>query len=271
MAQTVSMPCESEFEVYFRSLLRRGLELIFPCDREGHVDLDALSDSAKTNYLFARAMVGREYARPAIRPREASKNPTPTREPPARLRGAAWWRTHVMIWTSPRTQPASVSTRWQADEIVVARGDEVIDRLRADDIARVLLVHAGEGESPAEVRAALFEMVDRTVVLGAASGIAGRVLFERQAYWSQRNCIYWVGELGVAWTAVLGHHRWPLAHPRLPQHRTLTRAAAASLLEHAQLTGPHTWDERKRHRIERRRPFPGRAVGDAPAHSGMLT
>ena len=69
MAQTASLHGASEFEVRFRSLLRRGLELIFPCDREGHVDLDALSERAKTNYLFARAMVGREYARPAVCPR----------------------------------------------------------------------------------------------------------------------------------------------------------------------------------------------------------
>ena len=66
MAQTASMPFESEFEVHFRSLLRRGLEFIFACDGEGHVDLDALSDRAKANYLFARAMVGREYACPAV-------------------------------------------------------------------------------------------------------------------------------------------------------------------------------------------------------------
>lgn len=66
MAQTTSMPFESEFEVRFRSLLRRGFELIFPCDPEGHVNLDALSERAKTNYLFARAMVGREYASPAV-------------------------------------------------------------------------------------------------------------------------------------------------------------------------------------------------------------
>lgn len=73
MAQTASVPFESEFEVHFRSLLRRGLELIFPCDREGHVDLDALSDRAKTNYLFARAMVGREYASPAVHRHEDGK------------------------------------------------------------------------------------------------------------------------------------------------------------------------------------------------------
>ena len=66
MANTASMRCESEFEVRFRSLLQRGLELTVPCDPEGHVDLDAFSERARTNYLFARAMVGREYARPAI-------------------------------------------------------------------------------------------------------------------------------------------------------------------------------------------------------------
>jgi len=74
MAQSASMPCGSEFEVHFRSLLRRGLELIFPCNREGHVDLDALSERAKTNYLFARAMVGREYASPAVRRHEGSRD-----------------------------------------------------------------------------------------------------------------------------------------------------------------------------------------------------
>lgn len=66
MVQAAAMRCESEFEVRFGSLLRRGLELIFPCDREGRVDLDALSERARTDYLFARAMVGREYARPAV-------------------------------------------------------------------------------------------------------------------------------------------------------------------------------------------------------------
>jgi hypothetical protein len=178
----------------------------------------------------------------------------------------------MMIWTSlARTQQAPVETYWQADEIVVTQGGELVDRLRAGGIERVTLVHAGDGESPGEVRAALFEMADRAVLLGAASGIAGRVLFERQAYWSQRNCIYWVSERRVAWPAVLGEARWTLLRSRVPQHRALTPAAAASLLERAQVTGPHTWDERKRHRIERRRPFPGRAIGATPVHGGMLT
>ena len=74
MAQSASMPFKPEFEVHFCSLLRRGFELIFPCDREGRVNLDALSDRAKTDYLFARAMVGREYAKPAVR-RNAMREP----------------------------------------------------------------------------------------------------------------------------------------------------------------------------------------------------
>lgn len=71
MAHTVSIPCASEFEVHFRSLLRHGVELAVPCDREGHVDLDGLSQRIKTEYLFARAMVGREYAVPTVRRHDA--------------------------------------------------------------------------------------------------------------------------------------------------------------------------------------------------------
>ena len=66
MVNATSMRCASEFEVHFRSLLQRGLEFVFPCDREGCVDLDTLSERARTNYLFARAMVGRAYAKPAV-------------------------------------------------------------------------------------------------------------------------------------------------------------------------------------------------------------
>ena len=56
------------FAVRFQSLFNDGRALSFPCDRQGHVDLDALSPRAKGNYLFARAMVGREFATPAVVP-----------------------------------------------------------------------------------------------------------------------------------------------------------------------------------------------------------
>ncbi len=56
------------FELRFPSLFNPGRGLAFPCDGEGHVDLDALSSRALGNYLFARAMVGREYDVPAVLP-----------------------------------------------------------------------------------------------------------------------------------------------------------------------------------------------------------
>ncbi|HJV63798.1 MAG TPA: hypothetical protein VJ743_22815 [Albitalea sp.] len=56
------------YEIRYQPLSGRGPELSFPCDAEGHVPLDALSDRARNNYLYARAVVGREYAAPAVLP-----------------------------------------------------------------------------------------------------------------------------------------------------------------------------------------------------------
>ncbi len=175
-----------------------------------------------------------------------------------------------MNWTSMKFREAGLRSSWQAEEIVVSRGDEVIDHLRADEIDRVTLVHADEGDSPGEVCAAIFEFSDRVVLLGAASGIGGRVLFERQAYWSRRNCIYWVGQRYVTWPEIAGESRWRFAR-QLPQYLQLTPTAASLLFERSQASGPHTWDQRKQFRVERRRPFPGRVVGAAHAHGRALT
>jgi hypothetical protein len=54
------------YEVRFQSLFQPGRALSFPCDREGHVDIDALSVEAKRNYLYARAMIGREFSTPSV-------------------------------------------------------------------------------------------------------------------------------------------------------------------------------------------------------------
>ena len=50
----------------FRSLFREGRGLAFPCDAQGQVNLDALSRAALNNYLYARAVMGREFAWPAV-------------------------------------------------------------------------------------------------------------------------------------------------------------------------------------------------------------
>lgn len=60
------LPRATSYEVRFRSLFNEGRALSFPCDSEGHVDLDALSPTALGNYLFARAMIGREFSSPTV-------------------------------------------------------------------------------------------------------------------------------------------------------------------------------------------------------------
>jgi hypothetical protein len=56
----------SRFELRFQSLFDSGRGFAFPCDPTGRVDLDRLSDRARNNYLYARAMVGRELSVPAV-------------------------------------------------------------------------------------------------------------------------------------------------------------------------------------------------------------
>lgn len=64
MLASPDSPCQLRFE----SLFDPGRGLAFPCDAAGHVELDALSDAARCNYLYARAVVGREFALPVVVP-----------------------------------------------------------------------------------------------------------------------------------------------------------------------------------------------------------
>ncbi len=65
-AQTTSQA--PAFELRFESLVNPGRGYAFPCDAGGHVDLDALSERGRTGYLGARALMGRDYAFPVVRP-----------------------------------------------------------------------------------------------------------------------------------------------------------------------------------------------------------
>jgi hypothetical protein len=60
------MPLSDDYELRFESLFQAGRALAFPCDALGGVSLDALSERALQNYLFARAVVGRDYASPIV-------------------------------------------------------------------------------------------------------------------------------------------------------------------------------------------------------------
>lgn len=60
------LPTASSFVVRFESLFDGGRALVFPCDAHGRVDLDALPPRARSNYLYARALVGRDFVLPQV-------------------------------------------------------------------------------------------------------------------------------------------------------------------------------------------------------------
>ncbi|MGJ7506050.1 hypothetical protein [Variovorax sp. GT1P44] len=60
------------FELWFRSLFNEGRGFAFACDPAGRVNVDELPERARRNYLFAKAMVGREFATPSVRLAPAS-------------------------------------------------------------------------------------------------------------------------------------------------------------------------------------------------------
>jgi hypothetical protein len=71
MATSISDNVRScDFELRFTSLYHEGRGFSFPCDEQGQVDLDVLSDRARANYFFARSVIGRDVAHPAVRRHE---------------------------------------------------------------------------------------------------------------------------------------------------------------------------------------------------------
>ena len=56
------------YELRFHSLRKEGLACAFPCDARGLVDMDTLSERTLNNYLYARSVIGREFAMPAVQP-----------------------------------------------------------------------------------------------------------------------------------------------------------------------------------------------------------
>jgi hypothetical protein len=55
-------------QLCFKSLHHAGRALSFPCDAAGEVAINALSERGRNNYLFARAVVGRDYCVPVVIP-----------------------------------------------------------------------------------------------------------------------------------------------------------------------------------------------------------
>jgi hypothetical protein len=62
LASVATMP----YQLRFTSLHDRGRALSIPCDANGNVDLDGLTERLRVAYFGARAMVGREYSCPTV-------------------------------------------------------------------------------------------------------------------------------------------------------------------------------------------------------------
>ncbi len=149
---------------------------------------------------------------------------------------------------------SSWRTAWQGPDIVVFRDDEEIDRLQADQIERVVLVHQGRGDTPGDLLYALVELPQDVLLFPAETGFAGRVNFERQAFWAERNCIYWVANAQAHLPLRFRTAHWWL---RLsgPSYARVPRDQFAGSLEQWPLEGPQTWEQRKWRRIAQARPF----------------
>lgn len=65
-ASTVA--ADHRYELRFQSLFNEGRGFSFPCDAAGNVDMNALSEKALNNYLYARAVMGLEFATPRVLP-----------------------------------------------------------------------------------------------------------------------------------------------------------------------------------------------------------
>ena len=65
-ARAAATSASPTYQLRFASLFDPGRGMAFPCDERGRVEMDSLSDTARRNYLYARAVVGREFATPTV-------------------------------------------------------------------------------------------------------------------------------------------------------------------------------------------------------------
>lgn len=145
-------------------------------------------------------------------------------------------------------------TLWQQQDIVVYRDEVEFDRFAATRIECVYLVYRGHGDSPGDIGVSVVELDDGYALFEAETGFAGRVNFERHAFWQEKECVYWVSAASAAlpWRLRLG--AWPGNSPARA-YRRLERNEIEGCVANWALEGPQTWEDRKRQRIERARPF----------------
>lgn len=148
----------------------------------------------------------------------------------------------------------SLDTRWEGNDLLVLRNDHEIDRIPGRAIHRVILVCHG-GDAPSNLRFAVIETTADYLVLPAATGIAGRVHFERQSFWLQRPCVYWIDEARAPLPRRLLPGVW-LLRRQVPGFVRLPHEELASVVDAWPVEGPQSWDQRKWAQIVRNRLMP---------------
>jgi hypothetical protein len=58
--------CPTRYELRYTGLFNAGRGFAFPCDADGYVELDGLSDRSRNNYFYARSVIGRELSTPQV-------------------------------------------------------------------------------------------------------------------------------------------------------------------------------------------------------------
>ena len=72
-AERINLPASKPaalYELYYRPLFGAGRGFAFPCDVNGNVTLDNLSERALRNYLYARVVTGSQLGWPSIERRQ---------------------------------------------------------------------------------------------------------------------------------------------------------------------------------------------------------
>ena len=66
MRTAASHSSAHRFQIRFPSVPLHERPMAFPCDAEGNVDMDRLSEVTRSDYFFARIMIRRQSAKPEV-------------------------------------------------------------------------------------------------------------------------------------------------------------------------------------------------------------
>lgn len=161
-------------------------------------------------------------------------------------------------------------TAWLGDDIVVYRDGVAVEQLRGEDIRRVVFVTRGTGPT-SDVVHAIVDLGADLVLLAPETGIAGRVHFERQAFWAPLDCVYWIDERDARLPLAWRFGRRFLERGARPACRRLPRAELESAMARWPLQGPMSWQQREWQRLVQRRPMAAgrRATARHPMHEDI--